>query len=430
MQRRAGMTTAPDWSTFVSDRSRSWIEDKAHAELAKVRDAREKQVYAYFREFETGGLHTTVGGQPILNFSSNDYLGLTNHPKVKAAALKAFEKYACGLSSSRVQATTTEHVELERGLARFFGYEKCLTFTTGYQSMLGLIAAAADKDTTLVLDSYSHACILDGSFLAAGTPGRAPEIRFFNHNSSKSLERILKTRERKNALVLVEGVYSLDGDVANLPEFIEICERYDAVLAVDDAHGSGTMGKHGRGLAEHQGVEGKVPILMTAFSKVFGGIGGALLGKTEVIEMVQHSARSFLFSASLPIPIVAAVTAVLELLEADGPSLVRELHQKRDYFRGKLVEAGFDLGASTTHIMPVMCRDDRKALFMHVALFECGVLMVPIIYPAVKEGEQRLRVNVTRGHTQEDMDKALELLKTYGDAFFVLSGEDIGPLEA
>ena len=244
----------------------SWIIDKAHGELARIRKAKEKQVYPFFREMQSGGIHTQIDGKPVTNFSSNDYLGLTNHPKVKEAAKKAVDKYACGLSSSRVQATTTEHVELEKRLAKFFGYESCLVTTTGYQAMVGLIAASADKDTTLVLDSYSHACILDGSFLAAGIPGRAPEIRFFNHNSAKSLERILKTRERKNALVLVEGVYSLDGDVANLPEFLEICERYDAVLVVDDAHGSGTLGKNGRGLAEEQNVEGRVPILMTAFA--------------------------------------------------------------------------------------------------------------------------------------------------------------------
>ena len=407
----------------------SWIIEKAHGELARIRKAKEKQIYPFFREFQTGGLHTQIDGKPITNFSSNDYLGLTNHPKVKEDAKKAVDKYACGLSSSRVQATTTEHVELEKRLAKFFGYESCLVTTTGYQAMVGLIAASADKDTTLVLDSYSHACILDGSFLAAGVPGRAPEIRFFNHNSAKSLERILKTRERKNALVLVEGVYSLDGDVANLPEFLEICERYDAVLVVDDAHGSGTLGKNGRGLAEQQNVEGRVPILMTAFSKSFGGIGGALLGNPEVIDMVKHSARSFLFSASLPVPIVAAVTTCLDMIEQDGPALVAELHQKRDYFRGKLIEAGFELGASSTHIMPVYCRDERKTLFMHVAMLECGVLMVPITYPGVKIGEERLRINVTRGHTQEDMDSALELLKSYGEAFFVLSGEDLGPMD-
>ncbi len=408
----------------------SWVDQKAHADLARIREAREKQVYPYFRPFEAGGLHTVIDGKPVINFSSNDYLGLTNHPKVKEAAHKAVDKYACGLSSSRVQATTVEHIELEKRLARWFGFPKCLLFTTGYQAMLGAIVSLADKDTTLVLDSFSHACILDGTFLAAGVPGRAPEVRFFNHNSAKSLERILKTRERKNALVVVEGIYSLDGDTANLEQFVEICDRHEAVLLVDDAHGTGTVGTRGTGLIEAKGLEGKVPLVVSTFSKTFGGIGGILLGTEEVVELVQHNARSFLFSASLPVPIVAAASAILDMLEADGPALVRELHEKAGYMRGKLTSIGFDLGASNTHIMPVMCRDERKALFMHVALLECGVLMVPITYPAVKNGEERLRVNVTRGHTQEDMDTALELLATYGEAFFVLSGEELGPMEA
>jgi 7-keto-8-aminopelargonate synthetase-like enzyme len=407
----------------------SWIDDKAHAELARVREAREKQVYPYFREFESGGLHTTIAGKPVINFSSNDYLGLTNHPKVKEAAKRAVDKYACGLSSSRVQATTTEHVELERRLAKWYGFEKCLLFTTGYQAMLGAIAALADKDTTLVLDAYSHACILDGTFLAAGVPKNSPEVRFFNHNSAKSLERILTTRERKNALVLVEGVYSLDGDQCPLEQFVEICAKHDAVLLLDDAHGTGTLGTRGTGIIEARGMQGKVPLVVSTFSKTFGGIGGILLGSGEVVEHVQHTARSFLFSASLPVPIVAAASAILDMLENDGVNLVRELHQKSEYFRGKLIETGFDLGHSNTHIMPVMCREERKTLFMHVALLECGVLMVPLTYPSVKQGEERLRVNVTRGHSQEDLDTALGLLKEYGEAFFVLSGEEIGPYE-
>ena len=408
----------------------SWIDEKAHTELARIREAKEKQVYPYFREFEKGGLHTSVNGQPIINFSSNDYLGLTNHPKVKEAAKKAVDKYACGLSSSRPQATTTEHVELEKRLAKWFGYEKCLLFTTGYQAMVGTIVALADKDTTLVLDSYSHACILDGTFLAAGVPGRAPEVRFFNHNSAKSLERILKTRERKNAMVLVEGVYSLDGDKAHLAEFVEICARYDAVLVVDDAHGTGTLGTRGTGILEETGLKDKVPVVVSTFSKTFGGIGGILLGSEEVVDFIKVNARSFLFSATLPVPIVAAASTILDMLETDGPAMVTELHQKADYFRGRLKEIGFELGASNTHIMPVMCREERKTLFTHIALFESGVLMVPLVYPSVKHGEERLRVNVTRGHTQEDMDTALDLLATYGEAFFVLSGEEIGPMES
>lgn len=413
----------------VMDHPVSWIRAKAHAELERVREARERQVYPYFRQFEAGGLHTRIDGKPVVNFSSNDYLGLTNHPAVKEAAKHAVDAFACGLSSSRPQATTREHARLEERLARWMGFEKCLLFTTGYQAMLGTLAALADKDTTLVLDAYSHACILDGAFLAAGVPKNGPEIRFFNHNSAKSLERILKTRERKNALVVCEGVYSLDGDTAHLREFVELCDRYDAPLIVDDAHGTGTVGTTGRGTLEAMGLRGKVPLVVSTLSKTFGGIGGLLFGDGEVVEHVQHAARSFLFSAALPVPVVAAASTILDMLEADGERLVAELHEKARYFRDGLTRAGFDLGASNTHIMPVMCREERKTLFMHVALLECGVLMVPLTYPSVKLGEERLRVNVTRGHTQEDLDRALVLLREYGEAFFVLSGEEIGPLE-
>ncbi|MBI2896750.1 MAG: pyridoxal phosphate-dependent aminotransferase family protein [Deltaproteobacteria bacterium] len=398
----------------------SWIDVKAHEELARVREAREMGVYPYFREFETGGLHTTIAGKPIVNFSSNDYLGLTNHAKVKEAAHEAVDRFACGLSSSRVQATTVAHVELERRLAKWFGYEKALLFTTGYQAMVGTIVSLADKDVTLALDNLSHACILDGTFLAAGVPTRQPEVRFFNHNSVKSLDRVLRTRERKNALVLVEGIYSLDGDTAKLAEIVEVCAAHEAVLVVDDAHGTGTLGARGTGLVEELDLGGKVAVLVSTFSKTFGGIGGILLGTTEVVEHVQHQARSFLFSASLPVPIVAAASTILDMLEADGPAMVADLREKAAYARGRLIAMGFDLGHSNTHIMPVMCKDETKTLLMHLALLEFGVLMVPITYPAVKKGEERLRVNITRGHSREDIDRALDLLEKFGKQFGVI----------
>lgn len=393
----------------------SWIDEKAYNELARVREARQMGVYPYFRPFESGGLRTSVNGHAFVNFSSNDYLGLTTHPKVIEAAHRALDKYACGLSSSRVQATTIEHVRLEERLAKFFGFEKALITTTGYQAMVGTIMSLADKDTTLVLDNLSHACILDGTFLAAGVPGRQAEVRFFNHNSARSLERVLKSRERKNALVLVEGIYSLDGDLGKLPEIVEVCERNDAVLIVDDAHGSGTLGAHGRGVLEHYGLEGRVPLVVTTFSKVFGGIGGVILGKGDVVEYIQHVARSFVFSASLPVPIVAAAATILDMLEGpEGPALVRELHEKAAYMRSELVRRGFDLGVSNTHIMPVMVRDERKTLVMHHMLYDRGIHMVPITYPGVKKGEERLRVNITRGHTYEEMNKALDALTELG----------------
>jgi 8-amino-7-oxononanoate synthase len=408
----------------------SWIHDKANAELERIREAQEKQVYPYFRPFESGGLHTTINGQPIVNFSSNDYLGLTTHPKVIEAAKGAVDRFAMGLSSSRVQATTTAHVELEERLADWYGMEKVLLFTTGYQAMVGTIMSLADKETTLILDNLAHACILDGTFLAAGTPTQAPEVRFFNHNSVRSLERVLKTKERKNALVCIEGIYSLDGDKAKLREIIEVCEKYGAELLLDDAHGTGTLGRTGKGILEEEGLEGRCRVMISTFSKSFGGIGGILAGDAAVVDHIKHRARSFLFSASLPVPIVAAASTILDMLEEDGEGLVAELKDKAAYFRRNLLEIGFDLGKSDTHIMPVMCNEERKALFMHVALLENGVMMVPITYPGVKKGEERLRVNITRGHTREDMDLALENLKLYGDAFFVLSGEEIGPMVA
>jgi len=407
----------------------SWIETKAHAELARVRDVRERQVYPYFRPFESGGLHTTIEGRPIVSFSSNDYLGLTNHPRVKEVAKQAVDTFACGLSSSRVQATTTAHVELEERLAAWFGYERCLLFTTGYQAMVGTIMSLADKDTTLILDNLSHACILDGTFLAAGTPTRQPEVRFFKHNSAKSLKRVLRTRERENALVLIEGIYSLDGDEANIVELVEACEADPkAAMICDDAHGTGTLGHRGTGILEKYGLVDRVPVVVSTFSKTFGGIGGILLGSADVVDHVKHYARSFLFSASLPVPIVAAAGEILTMMEKDGPAMVAELHEKAEYMRTSLTQVGFDLGDSNTHIMPVMCRDERKALFMHVGLLESGVMMVPITYPGVKKGEERLRLNVTRGHTREDMDRAIELLESYGQAFFVLGDQELEPM--
>ena len=406
----------------------SWITEKAHSELQRVRDVQAKNVYPYFREFETGGLHTTIAGNPIVNFSSNDYLGLTNHPKVKEAAKVAVDRFACGLSSSRVQATTTVHVELEERLANWFGFEKCLLFTTGYQAMLGTIMSFADKETTLVLDNLSHACILDGTFLAAGTPKNAPEMRFFNHNSAKALNRVLGKRDRKNAMVLIEGIYSLDGDEANIVDFVDVCAQHDdTVIVCDDAHGTGTLGKGGRGIIEKYDLQGKIPVVISTFSKTFGGIGGILLGDADVVDHVKHYARSFLFSASLPVPIVASAATILTMLEQEGEALVAELHEKATYMRKGLTDLGFDLGESDSHIMPVMCRAEEKALLTHVSMLKDGVLMVPITYPAVKQGEERLRLNVTRGHTKEDIDKALELLHKYGEAFDILGGDTASP---
>jgi 7-keto-8-aminopelargonate synthetase-like enzyme len=265
---------------------------------------------------------------------------------VKEASIEAVKRFSCGLSSSRVQATTTAHVELEERLAAWYGYESCLLFTTGYQAMVGTIAALADQDTTLVLDNLSHACILDGTFMAAGTPRIAPEVRFFNHNSARSLRRILSSRERKNAMVLLEGIYSLDGDEATIQELCKAAGEFEnTVIVCDDAHGTGTLGKGGRGIFEKYDLRPQLPVIVSTFSKTFGGIGGILLGPKDVVDHVKHNARSFLFSASLPVPIVAAAATILDMLEDHGEELVSELHTKADYMRKNLTGLGLRPGA-------------------------------------------------------------------------------------
>ena len=194
----------------------------------------------------------------------------------------------------------------------------------------------------------------------------------------------------------------------------EVCDRHGAVLVVDDAHGSGTLGTHGRGVLEDLDLEGRAPVVVSTFSKVFGGIGGIILASEEVIDLIKHTARSFVFSATLPVPIVAAASTILTMLENEGPALVAELHEKAQWLRARLVERGFDLGTSNTHIMPVMVKDERKAMMLHHMLFEQGLHMVPITYPGVKPGEERLRVNVTRGHTWDELQHAVDVLTELG----------------
>jgi glycine C-acetyltransferase len=388
-----------------------WLDRKVEQSLQRVNALREEGGYPYFRPFESGGIRTTVGGHAIVNFSSNDYLGLTNDPAVLAAAQEAVGRFGMGLSSSRLQANTVAHAALETRLARFFGFEAALITTTGYQAMVSLLSAIADGETTLALDSLAHACILDGSFMAAGVPGQAAEVRFFNHNSARSLERVLSSRQRPNAIVAVEGVYSLDGDLGKLSEILEVCDRHGAVAVLDDAHGSGTLGANGRGTLEHLGLEGRVPLVVTTFSKSFGGIGGVILGPADVLDMVRHTARAFLFSASLPVPVLAAADAILGRLEAEGPVLVGELQAKARYLRQKLDQAAFEVGGSPeTQIAPILVREERAVIAMHHALYQRGFYLVPITYPGVKRGEERLRLNVTRGHTYAELDALVAAL--------------------
>jgi len=278
----------------------SWLHDSTIDLLSKVEELREAKAYPFFRPLENVGARVKVGTGSYVNFASNDYLGLSLDPRVVAAGIQGVRRYGTGLGSARPQATSVRHEELERRLAAWLGYEACMVYTTGYQSMVGILAAFMDDDVTLVLDRLAHACIMDGMLLSRGEHPEM-EVRFFKHNNLKSLRKCLQTSEHAKKMIVVEGYYSVDGDMAPIPEILELCREFGAVLVVDDAHGLGALGETGRGVAEVFGVQDKIDILVGTFSKSFGGIGGFVCADQPIIDYLMLKARSFMFSASLPV---------------------------------------------------------------------------------------------------------------------------------
>ncbi len=390
-------------------RDKEWLKEIITPFLNRIREARELDIYPYFREFQNVGPRVWIDDRQFINFTSNDYLGLSQHPALIEAAQRAVENYGTGLGSSRIQATTDRHVELEEKLAQWFGYPACMVFTTGYQSLVGVISTFAGPETTLILDNLSHASIIDGMRMARGMWGDKLEIRTFKHNSIRGIRRILKSAKYPKKFLIVEGVYSLDGDIAPVSEMYDLAREYGAAVIVDDAHGIGTLGPTGRGVLEEFGVP-RVDFLIGTFSKSFGGVGGFVLAEADVIEFLKNSARSFTFSASLPVPIVEAMLTSLEIMSTDL-SYLKRLHRNRDRMRRGLLDIGFDLGTSDTHIMPIVLRSDTKTLEFGAWLYALGVIMIPILYPAVPRGEERLRCNITAAHTEHDIDVTLEILE-------------------
>jgi glycine C-acetyltransferase len=346
--------------------------------------------------------HAKVDGKRVLVLCSNNYLGLANHPKLKQAAAVAARKYGAGSGSVRVIAGTMDlHLKLEKVLAEFRSTEASITFQSGYATNLGVISALVDERDLIISDELNHGSIIDGCRLTKA------ERRVYKHRDTSDLERQLQDGQRfRRVLVITDGVFSMDGDIAPLKDIAKLAEEYQAITYVDDAHGDGVLGRNGRGIANHFQLEGKIDIDMGTFSKAFGCVGGYVVGSKILCEYLQNKVRSYLLSGSHPPPVVAACIAAVQVVH-NQPGLVKKLWENTRYFKKGLVELGFDIGNSETPITPVMLGDSAKAHKLADKLFQLGIFVLPIVYPMVGRDKARVRTIVTSAHTKTDLDDAL-----------------------
>lgn len=375
-----------------------------------AKEAMEMGIYPYFRALsDSEGVTATFEGKDVVMLGSNNYLGLTTDPRVRAAASDALHRYGTSVTGSRFLNGTLElHLELERRLARFVNMEAALVFSTGYQTNVGTITALISKGDYAILDKEAHACVVDGVMMSRG------EMKRFKHNDVEDLERVLsQLPEDAGKLVVVDGVYSMGGDLAPLPEISKVCKKYGARLMVDDAHGIGVTGQ-GRGTAYHYGIPEEVDLVMGTFSKSFASIGGFIAGSADVIHYIQHHARSLIFSAALPAPSAAAVLAALDIIETE-PQHVQKVWDNADYMRNGLKTLGFNTGASVTPIIPVIIGDQYATVIAWAALIESGVYTNPVIPPATPPNASLLRTSYIATHTHAHLDRALTAFKTVGE---------------
>ena len=358
-------------------------------------------------DYYTGDIIKTV------SFVTNNYLGMTQHPKVKQAAKDAIDKYGTGTCAAPpIGGSIDIHKELEQKLAKLHGKEDAILFSSGYAANIGVFQNLFNKSDMVFVDMFVHASIFDG--LKNNT-----NIKIYKHNDMDYLELVLKREQGKhrNMAVVVDGVFSQDGDLPKLPEICGLAGKYGAMVFVDDAHGVGVLGKGGKGSPDHFGVEDKIDLVTGTFSKSMGTIGGYAAGSKELIKYITHYSRSNTFSASLAPPIVAAASKAIDLF-TEEPGHINKLWENTRYMKEKLSGCGFDIGKSETPITPLMVRDDKKTVFAARKMFEKGVYIVPAIYPAVKLKDSRFRVNITAQHNKEDLDlfcdTLIEVDKEYG----------------
>ncbi len=391
------------------------IFEKCAGGFTQAREAREAGLYPYFIPLTNNeGTESIIGDHHLIMIGSNNYLGLTMHPKVRQAAINAIETYGPSCTGSRFLNGTLElHLELERRLARWVNKEAAIVFSTGYQVNIGTLSSLVGRDDFVITDKEDHASIIDGCKMAYGTMKR------YNHNDMAGLERVLAGLPKDaGKLVVVDGVFSMGGDIAPLPEIIPVCQRYGARLMVDDAHSIGVLGG-GHGTAAHFGVNAGVDLIMGTFSKSFASLGGFLAGDRDVIDYVQHTARSLIFSASIPPSNAAAALAALDVMETE-PERVARLNEIAVFMHQRYRELGFDIGNTQTPIVPIIIRDYEKTLMAWKTLFEAGVYANPVIPPAVPPNLALLRTSYIATHTDEQLERVLSVMEQVGKSLGII----------
>jgi 8-amino-7-oxononanoate synthase len=355
------------------------------------------------------GPSVMIDGKQYLLLCSNDYLGLAGHPALREAAAAAMERCGFGSGAARlVSGNTVLHEELEERISRFKSTEAALLFNSGYAANTGIIPALAGEGDAIFSDSLNHASIIDGCRLSRGS------TFIYRHRDMAHLEQLLRQHPAPKRLIVTDGVFSMDGDIAPLPEIVSLAERYDALLMVDDAHATGVLGRRGRGTVEHFGLEGRVPVQMGTLGKALGSFGAYVAGSRELVRYLMHTARSFLFSTSLPPAVCAASIAAITIIDAE-PWRRERLWRNRERLATGLAAAGFAIGSTETPIIPVMVGDAGRARMISDRLFEEGIYATSIRPPTVPPGASRIRTTVTAGHTDEDVDRAVAALSALKD---------------
>jgi len=383
------------------------MRKKLQDRIAAFKDAsaiKEKGLYPYFRAIESA--HDTevmIDGKRVLMFGSNSYLGLTNHPKIKEAAKAAVDKYGTGCAGSRfLNGTLDIHIELEKRLAAYVGKEAAVLFSTGFQVNLGVISCLLDRNDYLILDEYDHASIIDGSRLSFSR-----SIKYAHNDMDDLRKKLSRLPEDAAKLIVADGIFSMEGDLVNLPEIVKIADEFGANIMMDDAHSLGVIGFNGSGTASHFGLTDKVDLIMGTFSKSLASLGGFIAGSEETIEFVKHRARSLMFSASMPPSAVASVIAALDIIESE-PERIDQLWANTNYAKKLLLDAGFDIGHTDSPIIPVYIRDNDKTFLITNILSKNGIFVNPVVSPAVPSDSSLLRFSLMATHTFAQIEEAVE----------------------